>query len=137
MYNRELEDEVYSPKPSLLTRNKKEFWYADKDTWIEIEVYTGKVDNQSHQPLMRSLFYSVRKKLGYWDEPPTGASTIIPKGADVTFFPASSRNKQKKSLSNKQHQLQQQRVLSSFIVAWRVEDSLPSLSPQQQKTLEI
>lgn len=67
----------YVPKPSKLTRLKKEFWYADDDTWIEIGVFTGKIDKHTCEPVLRPLFYSQRTQLGYWDEPPTGASRVL------------------------------------------------------------
>lgn len=55
----------------------KEFWKKDGDQWIEIKVFTGRVKSGSKEPVYRSLFYSVKMRIAYWDEPPTGAETVI------------------------------------------------------------
>jgi hypothetical protein len=75
-YSKELKDD-YKPKPSAWTRRIKEFWQRDGDTWIEITVFTGRVNRRTKELVYRSLFYSVNLKIAYWDEPPTGATTII------------------------------------------------------------
>jgi hypothetical protein len=76
MYSKELKDE-FIPKPSARTRDIKEFWKDDGDTWVEINVFTGKVKRSSKERVYRSLFLSVNLKIAYWDEPPTGASRVI------------------------------------------------------------
>lgn len=75
-YSKELKDD-YKPKPCAWTRRIKEFWQRDGDTWIEITVFTGRVNRRTKELVYRSLFYSVTLKIAYWDEPPTGATTII------------------------------------------------------------
>ena len=75
-YSKELKDD-YNPKPCVWTRRIKEFWQRDGDTWIEITVFTGRVNRRTKELVYRSLFYSVNLKIAYWDEPPTGATTII------------------------------------------------------------
>ncbi len=75
-YSKELKDD-FIPKPSARTRCIKEFWKSDGDTWVEISVFTGRVKRSTKAPVYRSLFLSVKLRIAYWDEPPTGASTVI------------------------------------------------------------
>jgi hypothetical protein len=73
-YSKELKDE-FVPKPR--TRHLRQFWHKDGDTWIEIKVFTGRVKKSNKEPVFRSLFYSCKKRIAYWDEPPTGAERVI------------------------------------------------------------
>lgn len=76
IYSKELKDD-FVPQPSKRTRRIKKFWKQDGDTWIEVKVFTGRVKKRTKEPVFRSLFYSVKLKIAYWDEPPTGATTVI------------------------------------------------------------
>lgn len=76
VYSKEFKDD-YVAKPSKRTRNIKEFWEKDGDTWIEIKVFTGQVKRSNKEPIYRSLFYSLMLQIAYWDEPPTGASHVV------------------------------------------------------------
>ena len=83
IYEQELQD-GYVPRPCALTRDRPEFWKADGDTWMEIGVATGGVDTDTCELSTRSLFYSTKTQLGYWDEPPTGASRVVWKSTVAT-----------------------------------------------------
>lgn len=76
MYSKELKDD-FIPKPSARTRGIEEFWKNDGDTWVEMKVFTGRVKRSTKERIYRSLFLSVTLKIAYWDEPPTGASSVI------------------------------------------------------------
>jgi hypothetical protein len=90
-YSKELKDD-FVPKPSARTRNVKEFWQRDGDQWIEIKVFTGRVKSRTKEQVYRSLFYSVKMSIAYWDEPPTGAETVIwmNKGSSKKRAPAAA-----------------------------------------------
>jgi hypothetical protein len=90
-YSRELKDD-FVPKPSARTRNVKAFWQKDGDQWIEIKVFTGRVKSRTKEQVYRSLFYSVKMSIAYWDEPPTGAETVIwmHKGSNKKRAPATA-----------------------------------------------
>jgi len=46
---------------------------GDGDTWVELSVHSRRKTGR----LNRALFYSIRTRNAYWDEPPTGASEVV------------------------------------------------------------
>ena len=46
---------------------------GDGDTWVELSVHSRRKTGR----LNRALFYSIRTRNAYWDEPQTGASEVV------------------------------------------------------------